>query len=324
MIVQGAGISLGLGPPICMTRMILAFGLMTSSVACASPELQPEAVGKVRWGRNLNAALATSRHSGKPVFALFQEVPGCAGCRQFGHDVLSNPLIVEAIETEFTPLLIHNNAPGADAQVLKLFGEPAWNYQVVRFLDAGANDLIPRKDQVWTTGPLAERMVTSLRQAGRAVPPYLELLAAEHSPNLKQAVFAMYCFWTGEMELGKIEGVITTEAGFMSGHEVTLVRYDPEVITLTALIAEAAKVRCANAVWVPEGDLPMATASRLKAGVISGYQTAPVADQKKQLQGTAAAGLSLQGAQATKVNAWIRLDASKAMSFLSASQRAAL
>ena len=308
-----------------MKRLMFALGLTILPLACATTtESQPEAVGKVRWGRDLNAALAASKQSGKPVFALFQEVPGCAGCRQFGKEVLSNPMIVEAIETEFTPLLIHNNASGGDAEVLQRFGEPAWNYQVVRFLDATAKDLIPRKDQVWTAGPLAQRMIAALAKAGRPAPPYLKLLAAEHSTNLKQAVFAMYCFWTGEMELGKIDGVITTEAGFMSGHEVTLVRYDSEAITLSALIAEAEKVRCANAVWVPEADLPIASASRLRIGTIAGYHPAPADDQKKQLGGTVAAALGLQGSQATKVNAWIRSDVAKALAFLTPSQQAKL
>ena len=33
-------------------------------------------VGTVKWGRDLDAALAASKASGKPVFVLFQEVPG--------------------------------------------------------------------------------------------------------------------------------------------------------------------------------------------------------------------------------------------------------
>ena len=36
-----------------------------------TPEL-----GTVTWGKDLDAALAKSGESGKPVFLLFQEVPG--------------------------------------------------------------------------------------------------------------------------------------------------------------------------------------------------------------------------------------------------------
>lgn len=299
--------------------------LMLPALSCfAASTPQPEEAGPAHWGRILETALTSSARTGKPVFALFQEIPGCAGCKQFGREVMSHPLIVEAVETEFTPLLIHNNKGGRDAEVMKRYGEPAWNYQVVRFLNSNGEDLIPRKDQVWDTGGIAERMVAALTQAKRPVPAYLTLLAAEHSPRLKQAVFAMYCFWTGEMALGQIDGVITTEAGFMGGHEVTLVKYDPAVISLPQLITAAEKVECANTVSVPATDLPMARTTRLKIGTISGYRMAPADDQKKQISGTPAEKLTLTPAQATKVNAWIRTDPPKALAFLTKSQQALL
>jgi hypothetical protein len=37
------------------------------------------------------------------------------------------------IEVNFVPLLIPNNQEGKDADVVKRFNEPKWNYQVVRF-----------------------------------------------------------------------------------------------------------------------------------------------------------------------------------------------
>ena len=311
--------------PMCMNGkfaiLFVLSSLLASQAGCFG---QPIEAGKVTWGRDLDVALASSRASGKPVFALFQEIPGCVGCQQFGRDVLSNPLLVEAIESEFTPLLIHNNKNGRDAEVLKRFGEPAWNYQVVRFLDAEADDIIPRKDQVWDTGGIAERMIAVLRKADRPVPGYLAVLASEHFSRLKSAVFAMSCFWTGEMELGQIEGVVATEAGFMNGREVTAVRYDPRILTLPQLIAAAEKVKCADSVWVPDGDRESVKTSRLAMGRIAGYRAAPASDQKKQLSGTFAERLTLSMAQATKMNAWIRSDVNKAMSYLTPSQREAL
>jgi len=135
---------------------------------------QPIEVGTVTWNRELTDALVKSAAEGKPVFALFQEVPGCAGCKQFGRDVLSDPRIVEAIETDFVPLLIHNNTEGRDAEVLAAYEEPAWNFQVVRFLDSDGVDIIERKDKVWETGPLVERMVKVLEATGAAVPDNLK------------------------------------------------------------------------------------------------------------------------------------------------------
>ena len=308
-----------------MIRFLAPLILSLSMMSCSAAETnQPEEAGKVAWGRDLEVALAASETDKKPVFALFQEIPGCAGCKQFGRDVLSNPLLVEAIQAEFTPLLIHNNKAGNDAEVLKRFDEPAWNYQVVRFLDAHGKDVIPRRDQVWETCPLAERMITTLTTAKRPVPEYLRLLAREHSKDIKQAVFAMACLWTGEMKLGQIEGVVSTEAGFMAGNEVTLVRYDAATLPLPKLIAAAEQVHCAEAVYVPAEDLANARASRLKTGAISGYRTAPASDQKKRISGTAVAKLNLTGAQATKVNAWIREDSAKAIRFLTPGQIARL
>ena len=143
---------------LCCFATFLAVASISCSRETPAQEGQHEETGKIAWGRDLKYALAASRRSGKPVFALFQEVPGCMGCKQFGRNVLSHPLIVRGIETEFTPLLIHNNSPGPDAEVLQRYGEPAWSYQVVRFLDADGRDLIPRKDHVWEARPLAERL----------------------------------------------------------------------------------------------------------------------------------------------------------------------
>ena len=85
--------------------------------------------------------------------------------------------MVEAIESLFEPVVIYNNQPGKDAAILKAFNEPAWNYQVIRFLDASGNDLIPRKDGVWTRSALAARMIDALRAKKMAVPDYLTSLA---------------------------------------------------------------------------------------------------------------------------------------------------
>jgi hypothetical protein len=169
----------------CFTAFLAVSGVSCSRETSAQEEGPHVETGQIAWGRDLKAALAASRRSGKPVFALFQEVPGCMGCKQFGRDVLSHPLIVQGIETDFTPLLIHNNSPGLDAEVLQHYGEPSWSYQVVRFLDAEGRDIIPRKDHVWEAAPLAERMIAALEKAGRPVPGYLKTVASEKSAHPK-------------------------------------------------------------------------------------------------------------------------------------------
>lgn len=279
---------------------------------------QPVETGTVEWMRELNDALAASAETGRPVFALFQEVPGCAGCKQFGKEVLSDPFVVEAIEREFIPLLIHNNTGGRDAEVLRAYGEPAWNYQVVRFLDAGGDDIIERRDRVWETGPLLARMVATLEVAGRDIPDYLRLLEQQHSEYLGEAFLAQSCFWVGEMEIGQIEGVVVTEAGFMHGHEVTRVLYDQRVLNLETLYEKAARRNVASAVFADSNELRR-LGGRAKVDKPGRYRKAPGSDQKRQL-GRNAAG-NFTESQLTKLNAFARVRRGDTDRFLLPSQR---
>ena len=212
-------------------------GRSWSDTAENTSQVNPIEIGLVHWGRDLDAALEQSGSSGKPVLVLFQEVPGCAGCRKFGREVLSHPLVVEAIEEEFIPVVVYNNrSTGNDAQWLARFNEPAWNYQVIRFLDKNARDLVPRKDGVWSVGGVVSRMIDALQASGRPVPKYLRTVAAVNDRSeTSEAAFAMSCFWTGEYRLGGIEGVITTEAGWLDGREVTRVRFDKSQLSLDSL-----------------------------------------------------------------------------------------
>ena len=65
-----------------------------------------------------------------------------------------------------------------DQELLNRYEEPAWNYQVVRFLDASGKDIIPRKDRIWTLEGVASRMVQALKAAQRPIPSELIGLAA--------------------------------------------------------------------------------------------------------------------------------------------------
>ena len=156
--------------------IILAFG---ATVFSDETIKNPIEAGNVRWGRDLDAALENSAKTGKPVLVLFQEIPGCSGVQKFGREVLTNPSLVEAIENEFLPVLVYNNRKGGmDEKHLKRFQEPAWNYQVIRFLNAEGRDVIPRKDRIWTTSGVASRMVEALIATNRGVPEYLKALAS--------------------------------------------------------------------------------------------------------------------------------------------------
>ncbi len=137
----------------------------------------------------------------------------------------------------------------------------------------------------------------------------------------KRIVFAQSCFWTGEMKLGQIEGVVRTEAGFFKGREVTLVDYAPERVALEDLARQAKQAGVADTVYLE------ASAQHSLGGVSVGppldatYRAAPAGDQKKQIEGTPFARLQLSAEQATKVNAFAREDEGKALAWLNPNQR---
>ncbi|GAB5399847.1 MAG: hypothetical protein Aureis2KO_14320 [Aureisphaera sp.] len=199
------------------------------------PYNQDEELGKVSWLRDYDASLALAKKKGKPVLILFQEVPGCATCRNYGHNVLSHPLMTEAIENEFIALAIFNNKGGKDREVLTKYKEPSWNNPVVRIVDEKGEDLIPRVASDYSAKGLYSAMIKALKIYGNPIPEYVKILGKELTTttdhNLQEKHFKMFCFWTGEKQLGSQEGVLATQAGFMDRSEVVRVIYDANEIS---------------------------------------------------------------------------------------------
>jgi len=293
----------------------------------ATLQPDPEA-GRVRWSRDFAAATGESRRTGKPIFLTFQEIPGCATCVGFGGEPLSNPLLIAAIEESFVPLLIHNNKPGPDAEVLRRFDEPAWNNPVVRFVDTDGTDLIPRRDGVWDTAALARRTRDALSAAQRPVPRYLPLLIAESdSDSLQRATFAMACYWHGEAELGSIDGVITTRAALLGGQEVVELTFDPDQVSYETLLKAARTRRCATMIFA-RSQAQFDEASRIspsdtqRTDEVS--REASLSDQHYYLGHSSLRFLPLTPAQATKINAALGTETRDGLEYLTASQRALL
>jgi hypothetical protein len=247
-------------------------------------------LGAVHWQRDLDAAQQLAERQHKPVFLLFQEIPGCQTCTDFGERVLSHPLLVPAIEQCFVPVVVRNNVEGKEREIRERFREPAWNNPVVRFLDAAGADLLPRVDGVWDSHGIAERMVAALHKAGRPVPGYLQVARDESDPKLERAVFAMHCFWEGEAVLGALDGVVATRSAFAAGGgaEVVEVTFRPSVLRREKLAAHAQAKSCKP---VTGGEL----------------REAPASDQQHALGGTPYAALELTPMQRTKVHAALTL-----------------
>jgi len=221
----------------------------------------------------------------------------------------------------------NNRFGGQDEELLRYFGEPTWNFQVVRFLNGNATDIIPRKDRVWTIGELAGRMIEVLKKKHLIVPPYLQLTMLENdTPQLEEAVFSMACFWTGEYIIGKIDGVVGTEAGWFDGREVTRVHFNKTRISLAQLVAQVARERCASRLYlrsdqrVDEPALPIFTFNG------DAYRIASQDDQKKQLSLWPELHKIpyLSSMQKMWLNSWGPDNRAKAISVLSPRQKAVL
>lgn len=213
--------------------------VMHNTVFAQSIINQSEELGKVHWYRSYDKALEVASQENKEVLLLFQEVPGCSTCRNYGHNVLSHPLMVEAIEDLFVPLAIFNNKGGKDREVLNKYNEPSWNNPVVRIVDQRGADVVTRIGNDYSAITLYRRMKEALLKKGKTLPEYFTLLEGELAinvnSNLKEKCYKMYCFWTGEKQFGKLDGVLSTKSGFSNHAEVVKVTYDPAKISEKSL-----------------------------------------------------------------------------------------
>ncbi len=242
---------------------LISFSL-SAQLDWSVPVDNPEELGDVNWIRDYDQALAQSKEKNKPVLILFQEVPGCSTCRNYGKNVMSHPLIVEAIETYFVPLCIYNNKKGKDAKVLGLYGEPSWNNPVVRMVDGEGKNLVPRLAGNYSASGLVALINKYFRKEGKAIPAFLEILEQEISGYHDELVLAMYCFWTGEKAMAEIPGVVATEAGFMNGKEVVKVTYNADLIKDEQLVNAARSRSCADVVFSNDKKYKVSTVKKGK------------------------------------------------------------
>ncbi len=55
-------------------------------------------------------------------------------------------------------------------------------------------------------------------------------------PEPTTATFSMYCYWTGEATLGRVDGVLASRIGHWGGSEIVQVDYDPAQTGLAELV----------------------------------------------------------------------------------------
>jgi len=119
-------------------------------------------------------------------------------------------------------------------------------------------------------------------------------------------VLAMSCFWSGEEALGRINGVISTKPGFMKGHEVVEVEYDPNVISYNKLLEYGKSEQVANHVFVKDGvqkNIAEKVVGKTSVSDMSNFR--PDNDPKHYLSQTIYKYVPMTSLQASRVNAAI-------------------
>ncbi len=276
-------------------------------------------LGLVEWMTDHDAAMKKSEETGKPVFLLFQEIPGCATCTTFGREVLSHPLLTEAIETLFVPLVINNAIKPGDADakergaLMLRYNEPKYNNPVVRFVNAKGEDIIPRKDGVWSAAEVSARMVETLKAAEHEVPQWLTLAAIEADTKQQaEATFTMFCYFTGEAKIGAIDGVVNVRSGYQGKEEAVFVTYHKPTVEFSEIVEKAKEASCANLVYTTSADQ-----KTIAANIVGTKKTMMLEDPEKKkytsdnhqrvgLNNSTYKWLPLTPAQATKVNAAVK------------------
>jgi len=116
----------------------------------------------------------------------------------------------------------------------------------------------------------------------------------------------MFCFWTGEKELGQLDGVVSTEAGFMNGREVVQVKYNPTQIAFDQLLAKAQSSQCASNVYTNDTHQKNIAAKKLGATKVKSTSNfRPDREPKYYLGKTIYQYLPMTELQATRANALI-------------------
>ncbi len=164
---------------------------------------------------------------------------------------------------------------------------------------------MPRRDQQFHISQLLPRIKSALAKTKREseIVPLIE----PETVRTSKIALSQHCFWTGELAIGSVPGVIKTEAGWLDGREVTLAHFDPKQVTAEEVIKQAKAQSCADKVY--------------QGSALSGYRPARQSDQKKQLQGTRFDKVrNLTAYQKTKINAFARTNPGQAAKYLSPRQ----
>lgn len=126
-------------------------------------------------------------------------------------------------------------------------------------------------------------------------------------PGTRTATFSMYCYWTGEATLGRVDGVVASRIGHWGGDEIVQVDYDPTRTNLTELTRVLKRQRSFDAVVVRDDAERTAVEGVVGSREIELHRGEPHLIEPKHSLRTrypALSKLDLTEAQAIALNSW--------------------
>ncbi len=124
--------------------------------------------------------------------------------------------------------------------------------------------------------------------------------------KVETATFSMYCYWTGEASLGRVDGVVASRIGHWGGKEIVQVDYDPRRTDVAELTATLKKQRSFYSLLVDPEESEQAT-RRVKRGDVSVQTGKPHFIKPKhslRTQHPELLDLDLNEQQAIALNSW--------------------
>jgi hypothetical protein len=197
--------------------------------------IRAASTGSINWSHDLSTAQHFSRDSGKPILWIRDD----NSARKAITGPLAHPIVVDAADTLFIPLVTAETTPGGAS---------------LCFVDASGRELAAGSSGSLTTAAVLKQMVAALQAAHRDVPAYLRLVSDEYNPVLPQtATFAVGCYWEGERQIGKLDGIVATRTGTVGEDEVVEVDFDASRVGYPDLLQQVGSMRCFRSAVTPGG-----------------------------------------------------------------------
>ena len=108
-----------------------------------------------------------------------------------------------------------------------------------------------------------QAIAKSLRSKNQPLPEYFRLIAKEFTPGARQtAVFAVGCYWEGDRDLGRLDGVLATRTGTAGGEELVEAEYDPRQVDYSHLAGMMKRMACFRRAYPPGAAVAIAPAEQ--------------------------------------------------------------